>query len=196
MSGDVDQSDDALLRAFVDARDGDAFRALVERYTPLVYAATRRQVRGGDAHLAEDVTQAVFILLARKANRVAGGAALAGWLIKTARLAAREALRSDVRRKIRERRAAEERGGATSENSTMPSDAKSVEESVDEALCRLAEKDRTAVTLRYLQGMTRREVADTMGVSEEAAAQRLSRAVAKLRKFFGRRPEVLSLSAA
>jgi hypothetical protein len=74
----------------------------------------------------------------------------------------------------------------------MPADSQAVERAVDEALCHLPEKDRTAVVLRYLQGKSQREVADAMGVSEGAAAQRLSRAVAKLRKLFSSRGMMLA----
>ena len=85
----IDVSDDDLLHGFLARGDAGAFRALVERYTPLVYAAARRQVR--DPHLAEDVTQAVFILLARRAKSVAGGRTLPGWLVNAARLASKAA---------------------------------------------------------------------------------------------------------
>src|SRR4051812_3663949 len=85
-------SDEVLLRAFADSRDQSAFTAIVNRHIDLVYAAARRQVR--DAHLAEDITQGVFALLARKAARLPPGTVLAGWLISSARYVAKDALKS------------------------------------------------------------------------------------------------------
>src|SRR4051794_2275115 len=96
--------DTLLLRAFVDRRDEAAFATLVSRYVDVVYAAARRQLR--DEHLADDVTQAVFILLAQRANRVRGGDVLAGWLVSCARLCAKAAARGEARRKQREKKAA------------------------------------------------------------------------------------------
>ena len=62
-------TDAELLERFVASADADAFGTIVARYLPIVYASAQRQVRG-DAHLADDVTQAVFIILARKARSV------------------------------------------------------------------------------------------------------------------------------
>ncbi len=55
------------LRDYVDRGSEAAFTAVVQRCTGLVYATALRRV-GGDAHLARDVTQLVFIDLARKAR--------------------------------------------------------------------------------------------------------------------------------
>src|SRR5438067_723064 len=97
----VRMSPDAeLLRAFVEARDPEAFRQIVRRHADAVYSAALRQT-GGAGSLADDVTQATFIMLARKAHRV-NAAYLSGWLIKAARLAALQALRAQRRRQNHE----------------------------------------------------------------------------------------------
>src|ERR1700722_15485471 len=93
------QSDAECLRAFVQRRDDSAFRQLVERYGSIVYSAARRQAR--DSESAEDITQAVFVLLIRK---VAGirPEMLPGWLIKTTYLVARSPRQEQMRRTRRE----------------------------------------------------------------------------------------------
>src|SRR5437763_5542788 len=96
-------SDADLLRSFVTTRDADAFRRLVENYADVVFATARRQVATNEA--AEDVAQAVFMLLARKARSIQPRY-LAGWLIKTTRLVALESLRRDARRRRHEQEAA------------------------------------------------------------------------------------------
>ena len=73
--------DSALLREYAASNSEAAFETLVSRHVRLVYSAALRQMR--DAHWAEEVTQAVFIILAQKAGRIGAGTILPGWLIRT-----------------------------------------------------------------------------------------------------------------
>src|SRR5205809_1106045 len=99
-------SDHALLHAYDTTGDQVAFAQLVARHINLVYAAARRQIPRGDAHLADDVTQAVFLMLATKARAGAIGqrVVLAGWLYNATRYAAANALKIEARRRHHERK--------------------------------------------------------------------------------------------
>ncbi|HEX2970882.1 MAG TPA: sigma-70 family RNA polymerase sigma factor [Tepidisphaeraceae bacterium] len=178
-----------LLRAYVDDRSEDAFSQLVGRHLDMVYATSLRQVH--NPHLAEEVTQAVFIILARKAQKLNEGTVLAAWLYKAARYAAMNALKMEKRRRIHEQRAAQ----MTTEYRQVDSSWCRLEPLLDEGLATLGERDRSAIVLRFLQQRSFREVGSALGISEGAAEMRVSRALAKLRDFFGRRSTALPSAA-
>src|SRR6266436_6868458 len=97
-------SDDmALVREYSQSNSEQAFATLVSRHINLVYSVAMRQV--GDPHLAEEVAQAVFIILARKAKSLSPNTILSGWLCRTARYVAGHALRTERRRQFREQEA-------------------------------------------------------------------------------------------
>src|SRR5579884_677821 len=94
--------DAELLRQYAENQSDAAFGELVRRHLNLVYSAALRQV-GGDAHLAQDVAQAVFCDLARKARLLAAHPVLVGWLYSSVHYAAAKAVRAEQRRRARER---------------------------------------------------------------------------------------------
>lgn len=172
------ESDDwDLIRAWQGGAQ-EAFTELVRRHLPLVHAAARRQLP--DAHLADDVAQAVFLLLARKASSLPTSTVLPGWLFNTTRLVVRHTLRSEARRRQRELLAA-----AMDPNpSTNPSPDASWDRAgaaLDEALAQLAVSDRDALLLRFTEGRNHREVGVALGIGEEAARKRVDRALERLR---------------
>src|SRR5215211_4567010 len=99
----TEPTDFELLQDYASRNSQEAFAKLVDRHINLVYAAALRQL--GNSHQAEDVTQAVFIILAQKASGIRQGIPLAGWLYETARLTTANFLRSEIRRSRREQEA-------------------------------------------------------------------------------------------
>src|SRR5687768_15316080 len=174
------EDSDLLVRAAAGSRD--ALAEIARRYVGFVYAAALRQVR--DPHLAEDVTQAVFVILARKVGHIRPGTLLHGWLFATTRYAAANAMKMQNRRQFHERRAAAMR---EQQRQACCDDSHWVEPLLDDALAQLRESDRNAVLLSYMAGKSWREVAASLGTTEEAARKRVTRAVAQLRGMVARR---------
>jgi RNA polymerase sigma factor (sigma-70 family) len=173
-----------LLAAYATGRDEQAFAALVRRHVNLVYCAAARRV--GDRHLAEDVTQAVFLILANKAKSMRHDGPLSAWLLTTVRYAAANALKMESRRHKHESRAAHA-AGACSANPTDVLVWQEVARQLDDEVLRLPSVDRRAVLLRYFENRPIVDIAADLNVSEGAAKQRLSRAMDKLRKRLDRR---------
>ncbi len=164
-----------LLRQFRDSRSESAFAALVHAYTNLVYSVAKR--RAADVHLAEDITQLVFIRLARNPPQVETHPEFLGWLHRTTVNVAIDMWRADNRRKRREEQTA-------SMQTTTPS-WNAISLDLDDALDRLPEEDRQAILLRFLNAKSMREVGATFGVSEDAGKMRVSRALERLRSQLG-----------
>jgi len=169
------------LRNFVDHNSEEAFAALMARYLGLVYSVCRRELT--DDQSAEDVTQAVFLLLARKAPTLRRGVILSGWLFQTARYAAKNARLQAQRRAAYEQKAAEE---MLSQSEMEDAAWAEIEPVLNQSLAALRPADRDCVLLRFFQGLTFAEVGTALDLSEEAARKRVTRALDKMRHFFGK----------
>ncbi|HEY5042236.1 MAG TPA: sigma-70 family RNA polymerase sigma factor [Verrucomicrobiae bacterium] len=172
----------SLLREYAANNSERAFEELVSRRVGFVYSAALRQVR--DPHLAEEITQAVFIILARKAARISHKTIFAGWLFKTTRFAALAQIRAEMKRTRQEKEfqmQTEFRSAATDEiwNQMSPL--------LDEALASLGETDRQAVLLRFFEHKSLAEVGNFLGIGEDTARKRISRALEKLHRHFSKR---------
>jgi RNA polymerase sigma factor (sigma-70 family) len=171
-----------LLRDYCERRSETAFSELVRRHVDFVYSAVLRMVC--NAQLAEDVTQGVFVAFAQNARQLTDHAVLSGWLHRTAQNLAANAVRSEVRRRGREQEA------ATMNELLAPEPDTAWEQlapHLDAALGELGDADRVALLLRYFERKSAREMAQTLGVSEDAAQRRVSRAVERLRESFAKR---------
>jgi RNA polymerase sigma factor (sigma-70 family) len=189
----MDEPDDIeLLGRFVEQHSEADFAVLVRRQIDLVYSAALRQTR--NPHAAEEVTQAVFVVLARKAGSLLRLGTLTGWLYQATRLTAANYLRTESRRARRDQEAYMQ--------SLINEPAESSEEAwtqtaplLDSAMGELSPADRDAVLLRYFQNKSLRDVGLALGVNEDAARMRLNRALEKLRRFLNKRNVNLSLAA-
>jgi len=188
----MNKHDIELLRRYVKERSEDAFTELVRERIGLVYSAALRQV-GGDASLAEEVTQTVFSDLARKAPGLLGHTSLAGWLFTSARYAAAAARRSNQRRTLREQAAHDMNPLPQSADSHVSWD--DLRPVIDEAMHDLKSDDREAVLLRYFDGVPLAALGERFGISENAARMRVDRAMDRLRAALVKRG-VTSTSAA
>ena len=172
-------TDAQLLRDYAEHRNEAAFRELVHRHTDVVYASALRQVSSPD--LAHDIAQSVFTDLARKAQPLAGtltgDASLLGWLYRSTRFLALNQLRDDRRRQARERQAMENFDPASE---TAP-EWERVQPVLDEAMADLSDEDREALLLRFFKNRDFRAIGATLGVSDDAAQKRVSRALERLR---------------
>jgi RNA polymerase sigma factor (sigma-70 family) len=166
------------LQDYLTSRSDEAFKTLVDQYVGLVYSACMRQLK--DRHLAEDATQAVFLLLSQKAGALRQSH-LSGWLLTTSRYACANIRKSEQRRQRREQVVAMNQNTPTEKGNDDLLDL------LDEALCHLKSADREALMLRYLKEQSMCDVAAALGLSEEAARKRVSRSIEKLRGYFSSR---------
>jgi RNA polymerase sigma factor (sigma-70 family) len=171
------KSDMDLLQDYLVRHSEEAFETLVRRHINLVCATALRMTR--DRDMAEEVTQAVFVILSRKARTLSAKTILPGWLYRTARFAAADALKAKYRRERREQEAMMMNTGA---DSTW----EEVAPLLDTAMSCLGEKDRNAILLRYFENKSLAEVGVALGISDDTAQKRVTRGIEKLRAFLRR----------
>ena len=180
-------SNTKLLQRFHATGSSDAFRELVRRFSGFVLATARRHT-GGDWHAAEDIAQHVFSALAQHAKQVRGET-LGAWLYRRTVFLASNHKRQERRREARERLAAADAvaGGMT--------DAQGLPEGFDEAFGRLTMDDQQLLLWRYIEKQDFRSIGNSLGISDDAAQKRTSRALELLRAALAKRGVVYGSSA-
>jgi RNA polymerase sigma factor (sigma-70 family) len=173
-----------LLQEYRNSHAHAAFQTLVERHVDFVYSCARRRVR--DGHLAEDVTQIVFTVLARRAGDLKPNVPLKGWLFNAVRFAAANQLRKQRRRQQTEREAVAMT--RTFDDPTQYDQAwKALDPHLEDGLSRLKESERNAILLRFFENRSLKEVGIALAIDPNTAAKRISRGIARLRDFFSRK---------
>ena len=176
-----ESQDSELLRRYAREKSDAAFAALVARHVNMVYSAALRKT--GNPAAAQEITQAVFVILAQKANRLLPHPALSGWLYQTTRLTAANFLRTEIRRTRREQEAYMQ----SLSRQTEPELWTQIMPLLEDAMGDLGEKDRNALALRFFEGKTFQEIGTAFRVSENAARKRTDYALEKLRAYFFKR---------
>ncbi len=179
-----------LLAEYAENGSETAFRELVDRYIRLVYSTALR-LAGGDSQLAEDVSQTVFINLARKARALSREVMLGGWLHQHTFHVATKAVRAEHRRRSREREALE----MNMLHDDSGADWRQLAPVLDEAITQLGSEDRNAILLRFFEQRDFRSVGTALGGTEDAARMRVARAVEKLHAILKRQGVTVSVAA-
>ena len=177
-------TDNQLLAEYAHQGSEQAFRELVQRHINMVHSAALRETRG-NAALAEDITQEVFTELARRAGKLSSHPALAGWLYTCVRQMTANVRRAEDRRQRRE----QETFLMNELLGSNPNDQlwQQVRPVLDDVMHELDHEDRTAVVLRFFEGLSLKEVGVALGLTENAARMRVERSLEKLHARLSRR---------
>jgi RNA polymerase sigma factor (sigma-70 family) len=168
------------LRSFASHGDQAAFRRIVERHAPMVHGVAWRRMQ--NRGMAEDVTQNVFIVLARKARFIPHHE-LAGWLYRTAYMETLNASRKEAV----QRSAIEHLTAMTHPPAPAPPEWTGISPHLDEVISQLPPADRQLVVMRYFEQRNYREICQTTGHSEPAVRKRMQRALDRLGVLLKRR---------
>jgi len=178
----ADPNDSVLLREYAERQSESAFSELVRRHVNFVYSVAMRYLENPPD--AQDVAQAVFVILAQKSAELCRRITLTGWLYEATRLTARQLLRTKARRLAREQEAymqshLDQSGGEHLWRQIAPY--------LEDAMSRLRAADRELLALRFYENKTGAEAAALLGIGAAAAHKRTSRALEKLQSFFAKR---------
>ena len=184
----TDWDDETLVREYVSKQSGTALGVLFERYADTAYAAALRITRNADD--AEDAVQSAFIRIMKNLHLFRGEASVKTWILKNVVSECKNKIRGEVRRRRREKHSSEQRYAAA-DGSGPPAEFSGL---VKKYLDSLPEIYRTSVWLRHHDGLSFREIAHALSVSENTARTRTSRGIARLRDQFSTAPAALSAS--
>jgi len=182
-------TDEALMQA-IAARDELAFSVLYDRYVDLVYSASFRVL--GDAQLAEDATQDIFVRLWRRPETfIPDRGRFLSWLMSVVRNRAVDELRARGRR-LRREAAVTTTDGEDDQVSLIPAGdgddpiltAQLHEEQVlvRRALTELPAEQRMALELAYFKGLTQQEIAVALHEPLGTVKTRIRLGMQKLRR--------------
>jgi RNA polymerase sigma factor (sigma-70 family) len=171
-------NDMELLREFSEKNSESAFAEIASRHIDLVYSVAFRFTHNSQD--AQDIAQAVFIILSRKASQIGPNTILTGWLYETTRFTAMNFLTGKTRREAREKEASMQ----SLTNDLSSEDAwQQLAPILEEGMTRLNEKERTLMALHFFENRSNADTAALLGIQEWAARKRTSRAIEKLRFF-------------
>jgi RNA polymerase sigma factor (sigma-70 family) len=179
--------DRQLVAGLLGGNREAALAECIRRYGPMVKRSAWRIT--GDEHSAEDVCQAVFMVLVRKAASLTTVNLLGAWLYRVTVAAARDAIKSQGRRQRREQESV-----MVAQAQSKP--ATTLLKRLDDAVNRLPDKYRQVIVAHYFEGRTYAEVAAGLGVAEETVKKRGGRGVDRLRELLARMAGSAPLAAA